>query len=63
MADTTDREAAEATLEEVARRLCAAVLSVQLGLGLEYTYRQYRKVPVGDYWRQLALYIARNPPG
>lgn len=43
---------------ELGRRLCAAFMSVQMGLGLEYTYKRYlagaTAPELGPYWIQLA---------
>jgi hypothetical protein len=42
--------------QELARRLCAAFISYQLGVSVATQYNQYKKTPedVGDLWYFLA---------
>ena len=41
--------------EELARRLAAAYISMQLGISLQYAYKKYtQKGDIGSYWLALA---------
>jgi hypothetical protein len=42
--------------KELAIRLCAAYLSSQMGIGIEYQYKKLVKedAPIGPFWLQLA---------
>ncbi len=44
---------------EVGRRLLAAILSCQLGIGLEYTLRRYVPQRVDPSWGRLGLALQR----
>jgi len=52
-------------LEDLARRLAAAVGAFQLGVSPEYLYRRHKAGgrPVGDYWRRLAVQLWTDLPG
>lgn len=46
--------------EELGRRLCAAFISVRLGITLEYALRTKCAGPIGDYWIDLAKQVERD---
>ncbi len=40
--------------EELARRLCCAFVSYNLGMSYETCRKQYLSSPIGEYWQDLA---------
>lgn len=46
----------------LARKLCAAFLSENLGIGMDYALKTYVKEDVGQYWYALVDFIRSNPP-
>jgi hypothetical protein len=54
-------EARKRTQEELARRLCCAVISVKLGISQDHCYKSYLKgKQVGADWKRLAEAIWRG---
>jgi hypothetical protein len=48
-------------IEETARRLASAIISMQMGLSLEYYYRTYAKgQEIGTYWIDLAIRVRKE---
>lgn len=45
---------------ELARRLCAAFISQQRGIGLEYALKRYVPDQIGPYWIGLASVVASS---
>lgn len=51
-------------MDELARRLCAAYMSIQMGISLSHCYTAYMKDrPVGGYWSQVAEKITEEHGG
>lgn len=50
----------EEFIEELARRLCAAPLSTQLGVSLQTAYKHVQGVKIGPYWLMLAHAVMRD---
>ena len=49
--------------DELARRLAAAAVSVNMGLSLQHTYKRYFQTlprPMGEYWLSLAEQIIEH---
>lgn len=47
-------------VKELARRLCAATMSCELGVSLQHAYNNWIKAQeseIGDYWINLALQV------
>lgn len=42
---------------ELARRLCAAFLSYQMGIGIEYAYKNYVAKTPGEFWQALSAVV------
>jgi hypothetical protein len=45
---------------EAGRRLYAAIISLQLGVGLDYAYRKYTPETVDQSWCDLAFELQRS---
>jgi len=47
-------------IEESARRLCAAALSMQLGVSVQTAYKNLNGCKIGSYWLRLAHTVMRD---
>lgn len=58
--DNQDKEDREQR-DELARRLCAALMSINMGISPGYCYEKYMKgKPVGPYWGELAEQVMED---
>lgn len=47
---------------ELARRIAAACIAYQMGLaGVDHTLKRYRTIEIGDFWIEVAKYLAQRP--
>jgi hypothetical protein len=58
-----NKQPVDAGVEEIARRVAAAYLSYQMGVGLQYCYKRYcESSQPGEFWMEMARKILKGAP-